>query len=91
MWARARLQVTSACTISEFAEALEPFTIWQGVYAEQLQSLDGQGAVSKETSKILQHIDALVGLLGDAAPTCDTYTRLSQVYLDTFRFWADRV
>ena len=70
---------------------MEPFTIWQGVYAEQLQSLDGHAAVSRETRKILQHIEALVGLLGDAAPTCESYTRLSQVYLDTFRFGVDRV
>ena len=30
-------------------------------------------------------IEALVGLLGASPPNCDTYMRLSQVYLDTFR------
>ena len=61
------------------------------MYAEQLESLQGHAAVSPQTRKILQHIEALVGLLGDAAPTCESYMRLSQVYLDTFRFSVDRV
>jgi len=69
----------------EFGEALEPFTIWQGVYGEQLQALKEHPKVSRPTRKILEQIEALVGLLGASPPNCDTYMRLSQVYLDTFR------
>lgn len=66
-------------------DALEPFAIWQGVYEAQLEALIADDRVSEKTRKIMSQIGGMLDMLAQGQPSCNQYTQLSDVYIETFR------
>ena len=68
-------------------DVLQPFTIWQGVYESQIETLllSRDSPVSAETRDIMPKMVRLIDLIDSPQPSCSVYRPLAYEYLDSFR------
>ena len=68
-------------------DVLQPFTIWQGVYESQIETLllSRDSPVSAETRDIMPKMVRLIDLIDSPQPSCSVYRPVAHEYLDSFR------